>query len=164
MKQSDEYCLVQIVDGVEKPVTSFQCLPDNSVLRFKLKEPKTSPFTFCNKSDETIRKKLKTLEKNMDLLLTASGNELRLLSDMDTSKYQPFKPEFLERVASLAHQALLIKQEKNAVMGIKDATYMSNMVDRKHAFPYPRQSIGEVTSLRVFRVFLLTTFTFFQIH
>ena len=81
LEQSDEYCLVQIVDGVELPVTSFECLPDNSILRFKHKEPKTLPFTFCDKSDETIRKKLKTLEKNMDLLLTASGNELRLLSD-----------------------------------------------------------------------------------
>lgn len=141
LKQPDEYSLVQIEDGNEKVVASFECLPNKSLLKFKLKKVKEKDdyhSVFIGKSDERLRKKIENLEMNMDLIKSASGNDLRILTDMDTSKFEDiFHPEFLQKVKTSANDLLLIQQKNNAIMSIKNPWYLSNGAGKDHEFPTP---------------------------
>ena len=138
-------------------IDSFEKLPNNSVLRFKVKEAKrkNDSIDYVNEIGQKtkIRKKLKLLEDDMDLILDASGNDLKLLAEMNRNAFEKnFDSEFLEKVAICANQVLLIKQENNDIKGIEDPWYLtrdkfgSKIPIGQYEFPVSGQQIGKYFS------------------
>jgi len=132
---AEDYDLVFLVDGKEKPVESFENLPPDSALKFKKKDQSTSQKSIpcINENEENVMKLLKQLQQNMDSMLLVSNNDLTDLSSINLSKFEEaFNIEFLQRVTMLANQTLLIRQEQKAIKGIKD---VKNQFERLHEFP-----------------------------
>ena len=130
LENNDNYDLVHVVDGKEHKVTSFDALPDKSILRFKQKELQKPKMI---KSSGNLEKLLRSLQEDMNAMLSISDNDLKKLSDMKSGKFEKmFEPEFLHRVSMLSNQTLLIKQKQKAIAGIKGEW---NQPSREHEFP-----------------------------
>lgn len=93
------------------------------------------------KHNESLWKLLKSIEENIEIVLSASYEDLKTLSNLNPCNFEKtFKVDFLQRITTLANQVLLIKQEQIAISGI------DNEKDkRKHEFPAPCQMIGKHT-------------------
>ena len=130
--QSDEYHLIYIKDDNEEIVDdedSFDNLPRNSTLRFK-----KGPPNFNDQKGLRFRKKLEKLEQRMEIMLTFSGNDLRLLADKTEEYRGNFSSDFFQKVATLANQTLLIRQGNKDVLNITNP-YSDSEESRKHDFP-----------------------------
>ena len=152
LDQSNDYCLVLVKNGTEEMIDSFEKLPNNSVLRFKVKEAKrkNNSTDYGNEIGQKIKKKLKLLEDDMDLILDASGNDLKLLAEMNIKTFEKnFNSEFLQKVVICANQVLLMKQENNDIKGIEDPWYLSTdksgskIKDAQYEFSVSGQQIGK---------------------
>ena len=134
--QSDEYHLIYIKDDNEEIVDdedSFDNLPRNSTLKFKKGSPNFNEMSNDQKGVR-FRRKLEKLEQRMEIMLTFSGNDLRLLADKTEEYRGNFSSDFLQKVATLANQTLLIRQGNKDVLNITNP-YSDSEESRKHDFP-----------------------------
>ena len=141
---SKDYSLILVRNQVEKTINSFkdtESLPEGTVLRLKLtKDIKTEE---PKKNTDVVKKMLTSLENNIELLLSVSGNDLKLLAELDTTKYKiDFNSDFLQEVSFRANEVLLTKQGCQDISGITNALNPTQKEDYEYEFPVPGQVIG----------------------
>ena len=92
LANSDDYNLIHIKNDTEDIIddeASFDNLPKNSILKFKKRPPNAIALAVpldqnVMSNDQEVgklRRKLEKLQQNMEIMLTFSGNDLRLLAD-----------------------------------------------------------------------------------
>ena len=90
-----------------------------------------------------VKKKLRKLRDNIELLLSASGNDLKFFAELNIKKYEKeFNSDFLQDLSCRANELLLAKHTYDDILGIKDSLNSKKKEDCEYEFPIPGLDIG----------------------
>ena len=144
-----KYSIVHGLNKHEETINEWkelENLPKKTLLKLKQEEV-NEPDNQSQKPYDRVENILEELENNMDYLSKASGNELKLLADMDTHRYststnfgKKYGQTFLERISYHANQMMMMTQQQKDIQNLLDILSPSKQTKETHStnvFPTP---------------------------